>query len=401
MGKPYKLLSFCLALFFAFSVQANIKDNTFVLVIDPGHGGKDAGAVGRKGKEKDINLAVSTLLGKYITAKHPDVKLIYTRNRDVFIGLNERADIANKANANLFISIHTNAVERRNSRIKGCEVFTFGLSRSNENLEVAKRENAVILLEDNYKQKYENFDPHSSESYIIFEFMQNKFVEQSVNFASIIQKQLVRTANRQNRGVKQAEYLVLRKSSMPRVLVELDFISNPEAESYLLSRKGQETLALAISNAFTEYKKDFDRKSNGSSPVGKNQKIAQSNIIPIEADDIVEEPANVIIEADNDMRTDIVNNHGKNDIKPSPNSNAKSNTIYKVQILVSPKKLPEKSRELKGYKADYYIEKNMYKYTYGESSDWKEINRIQKKIAKDFKDAFIVRFKDGVKAPNK
>jgi N-acetylmuramoyl-L-alanine amidase len=386
MGKPYRLLSFCLALFFAFSIQANTRDNAFVLVIDPGHGGKDAGAVGRKGKEKDINLAVSALLGKYIAAKHADVKLIYTRNRDVFIGLDERADIANKANANLFISIHTNAVERRNSNIKGCEVFTFGLSRSNENLEVAKRENAVILLEDNYKQKYENFDPHSSESYIIFEFMQNKFVEQSINFASIVQKQLVRTANRQNRGVKQAEYLVLRKSSMPRVLVELDFISNPEAENYLLSRKGQETLALAISNAFTEYKRDFDRKSNAS-PVDNNQAIAQTNIVPIETDDPLDEQTDTIIE-DEPAETD------GNSVQ---NSKTKGNIVYKVQILVSPKKLPEKSKELKGYKADYYIEKNRYKYTYGESSDWKEINKIQKKIAKDFKDAFIVSFKDGVK----
>jgi N-acetylmuramoyl-L-alanine amidase len=391
MGNPYRLFSFCLALFFAFSIQANIRDNAFVLVIDPGHGGKDAGAIGRKGKEKDINLAVSSLLGKYITAKHPDVKLIYTRNRDVFIGLNERADIANKANANLFISIHTNAVERRNSQIKGCEVFTFGLSRSEENLEVAKRENAVILLEDNYKQKYENFDPHSSESYIIFEFMQNKFVEQSVNFASIIQKQLVRTANRRNRGVKQAEYLVLRKSSMPRVLVELDFISNPEAESYLLSRKGQETLALAISNAFTEYKKDFDRKSNtlASAPVSKNRKNAQTNIVPEEAYTPDErERTNVL---------DVVDELKGPDVNPVQKGNANGNIVYKVQILTSPKKLPEKSRELKGYKADYYIEKNLYKYTYGESSDWKEINRVHKKIVKDFKDAFIVRFKDGEK----
>jgi N-acetylmuramoyl-L-alanine amidase len=407
MGELHRLLSFCLALFFTLSIYANTRDDAFVLVIDPGHGGKDAGAVGKRGKEKDINLAVSALLGKYIASKHPEVKLVYTRNRDIFIGLDERADIANKANANLFISIHTNAVERK-SQIRGCEVFTFGLSRSDENLEVAKRENSVILLEDNYKQKYENFDPHSSESYIIFEFMQNKFVEQSVHFASIVQKQLVRTANRQDRGVKQAEYLVLRKSSMPRVLVELDFISNPEAESYLLSRKGQETLALAISNAFTEYKRDFDRKSGTSSLVGQHQPIAQTNIVPEETD-ISDGPAGIIIEDESeeviisDVRKDAVakDEPKETDINQIQKGKANSGIVYKVQILASTQKIPDKSKELKGYKADYYVEKNMYKYTVGESSDRKEIGRIQKKLAKDFKDAFIVTFKNGVKAPNK
>ncbi|GHU78813.1 hypothetical protein FACS1894145_1660 [Bacteroidia bacterium] len=175
-----------------------------MLVIDPGHGGKAAGATGKRGKEKDINLAVSKLLKQYISEEHPDVKIIMTRTRDVNVGLDERANIANKANANLFISIHANAVAK-NSKLNGCEVYTFGLSRSEENLEVAKRENSVILLEDNYKQKYEGFDPNSSESYIIFEFMQNRFVEQSVSFATMVQKQLVETAHREDLGVKQAE----------------------------------------------------------------------------------------------------------------------------------------------------------------------------------------------------
>ncbi|GHT63676.1 hypothetical protein FACS189451_10670 [Bacteroidia bacterium] len=242
-----------------------------MLVIDPGHGGKAAGATGKRGKEKDINLAVSKLLKQYISEEHPDVKIIMTRTRDVNVGLDERANIANKANANLFISIHANAVAK-NSKLNGCEVYTFGLSRSEENLEVAKRENSVILLEDNYKQKYEGFDPNSSESYIIFEFMQNRFVEQSVSFATMVQKQLVETAHREDLGVKQAEFLVLRKSTMPRVLVELDFISNPEAERFMLSREGQETLARSIGDAFTEYKKDFDRKTKATaSPLqGRN-----------------------------------------------------------------------------------------------------------------------------------
>jgi N-acetylmuramoyl-L-alanine amidase len=256
---------FSVVLLVAFSMQAGADNPSFVLVIDPGHGGKAVGAVGRKGKEKDINLAVSKLLKQYVAEEHPDVTIIMTRNRDVAVGLDERADIANKANANLFISIHANAVHRKNSWLKGSEVYTFGLSRNEENLEVAKRENSVILLEDNYKQKYEGFDPNSSESYIIFEFMQNKFVEQSVDFATMVQKQLVETAHREDLGVKQAEFLVLRKSTMPRILIELDFISNPEAEEFMLSKEGQEILARSICKAFTEYKKDFDRKTGKKS----------------------------------------------------------------------------------------------------------------------------------------
>jgi N-acetylmuramoyl-L-alanine amidase len=243
-----------------FPAQTGANTPSFVLVLDPGHGGKAVGAVGKKGKEKDINLAVSKWLKYYISKKHPEVTILMTRETDIAVGLDERADMANKAGANLFISIHANAI-RKKSQIHGCEVYTFGLSRNEENLEVAKRENAVILLEDNYEQKYEGFDPNSSESYIIFEFMQNKFVEQSVDFATMVQRQLVETARRKDLGVKQAEFLVLRKATMPRILVELDFISNPEAERFMLSDEGQKLLARSISNAFTEYKRDFDRKT--------------------------------------------------------------------------------------------------------------------------------------------
>lgn len=256
----FGFILFLVAALWVFPVQTGANNLPFVLVIDPGHGGKAVGAVGKKGKEKDINLAVSKLLKQYIEEEHPDVTIIMTRETDVAVGLDERADMANKANANLFISIHANAI-RKKSQIHGSEVYTFGLSRNKENLEVAKRENSVILLEDNYEQKYEGFDPNSSESYIIFEFMQNKFVEQSVDFATMVQRQLVETAHRKDLGVKQAEFLVLRKSTMPRILVELDFISNPEAEQFMLSREGQEILARSVCNAFTEYKKDFDRKT--------------------------------------------------------------------------------------------------------------------------------------------
>jgi len=352
-----------------------------VLVIDPGHGGRDTGALGRKGKEKNINLAVARLAGQYIADEHPDVKIVYTRKQDVFIGLDERADIANKANANLFISIHTNALANRSSHIEGSEVYVFGVTRIAENLEVAKRENSVILLEDNYEQKYEGYDPNSAESSIIFEFMRNLYDEQSLNFASMVQKELVKTANRENRGVKQAGYLVLRESSMPRILIELDYISNSESEDYLLSEAGQKSLARAISNAFTEYKKGFDIKDKNSSkenPVEKPAKVLADTILqPVPE-----------IQASGDT------------VNPVKSEKAvASGRIYKIQILASVKKLPDKSPELKGYKASYYIEGKYYKYTYGESSDWNEINSLQRKIAKKFKSAFVIAFENGVKIP--
>ena len=355
------------------SVLANNKDETFILVIDPGHGGRDPGAIGKKGKEKNINLAVALLAGKYIEQKHPDVKIVYTRKKDTFIGLDERADIANKSKANLFISIHTNASSTPS--VCGPEVFTFGISRTKENLEVAKRENSVITLEDNYKEKYEGFDPNSSESYIIFEFMQNKFVEQSIDFASTMQRELQKCVRWGGRGVKQAEYLVLRKSSMPRILIELDFISNSKAEEILSSESGQKKYAKSISDAFTKYKTDYDRKK-GINPVQSEATTKE------EQNEGVAPPA--VVQQKN------------TDSKPP-----QSGIVYKVQILASSRKLSAKSSELKGYKADYYQEKGLYKYTYGETSDWDEISRIRKSLLKDFKDAFIITFKNGVKVQNK
>jgi len=372
LAKLNHILSILLWSIFLYPVSVN----AFVLVIDPGHGGRDTGAMGRRGEEKNINLAVAKLTGQYIADEHPDVKIVYTRTKDVFIGLDERADIANKANANLFISIHSNALSSRRSPIQGAEVYVFGVTRSAENLEVAKRENSVILLEDNYQQKYEGYDPNSAESSIIFEFMVNLYAEQSLNFASMVQRELVKTADRENRGVKQAGYLVLRKSSMPRILIELDYISNREAENYLLSTSGQKSLARAISNAFTEYKKEFDNKEHNSAKEssGKQQAavLPDTNRLPVLTE---QAPA------------------------PQPEKTVSTGRIYKIQILASVTKLPDKSPELKGYKTDYFVEGKYYKYTYGESSDWNEINKLRQKIAKDFNKAFIIAFENGVKIP--
>lgn len=227
---------------------------SFTLVIDAGHGGKDAGAVGKKLKEKNINLAVALAFGKLVEQNCPGVKVVYTRKTDVFVELDERANIANRAKADLFISIHTNATAAKVGP-KGTEVYTLGMHRAADNLEVAKRENSVITLENNYEQRYEGFDPRSSESYIIFELMQDKNMERSVKLAGHIQKQFRTYAGRTDRGVHQAGFLVLRATCMPSVLVELGYINNLSEENYLASAAGKAALAKSIYNAFIAYRK--------------------------------------------------------------------------------------------------------------------------------------------------
>lgn len=343
-----------------------------MVVIDAGHGGKDPGARGSSSLEKDINLSVSLKLGKMIADNHKDVKVIYTRQTDKFVGLDERANIANRNKADLFISIHTNAVKR--TSVRGTETFTLGLARSNENLEVAKRENAAILLEDNYLQKYEGFDPNSSESYIIFEFMQNTHLEQSVSFASEIQKGFV-NVKREDRGVRQAGFLVLRKTSMPSVLVELGFITNKEEERYMKSTTGQKQLTESIYNAFCRYKREIDRKKG---VLNSGMSVSTT----VEA-----------FESTNNTKT------STSETSPQKQQQVASGAIiYKVQILTSDKKLSNNDKRLKGYKnTDYYIENGTYKYTYGESTDFNAIKKIRQSLLKDFKDAFIVSFQDGKK----
>lgn len=246
MTKRYTLL--IATLIMSLSMQA------FTLVIDAGHGGKDPGAAGRKSKEKNINLAVALELGRLVAKNCPDVKVVYTRKTDVFVELDERARIANKAKADLFISIHVNSTAARVGP-QGTETYTLGMHRAADNLEVAKRENSVITLESNYEQRYEGFDPKSSESYIIFELMQDQNMEKSVRLARLIQQQMRLSAKRVDKGVFQAGFLVLRATSMPSALVELGYINNPTEEQYLTSKNGQAALARSIYNAFVQYKK--------------------------------------------------------------------------------------------------------------------------------------------------
>lgn len=387
--KKESLLYFILlfALFYCASdIQAKDK---FVLVIDAGHGGKDPGAQRFQIDEKDINLSVARKLGDLIESNHNDIRVIYTRKSDRFIELDERANIANRAKADLFISIHTNAVER-GSYVTGTETFTLGLARTDENLQVAMRENSAILLEDNYLQKYEGFDPNSSESYIIFEFMQNKHMEQSVDLASKIQKSFT-SVNRVDRGVRQAGLLVLRKTSMPSVLVELGFISNKEEARFMNSDNGQDKLAQSLYSAFVKYKREFDRKqgalSNGviadSRPVRDTEK---PSIREYETSERETEPA---------KRDSEIVRSARNEKAVKATSGS---LIYKIQILTSDKKISGSSRLFKGYKnIDSFKEGGLIKYTYGESTSFDEIKRLRRKVAKDFKDAFIIAFKNGEK----
>ena len=332
-------------------------DKPFTVVIDPGHGGKDPGARGSLVNEKAINLAIALKLGALITSNHKDIHVIYTRKTDVFVGLMERAEIANRNKADLFISIHTNSVKNR-SNVIGTETFTLGLANSEDNLEVAMRENAVILDEDNYLQLYGGFDPNTTESYIMFEFIQNQFMEQSVMLASEIQTSFT-SAKRVNRGVKQAGFLVLKLTSMPGVLVELGFISNKEEERYLRSAEGQNQLSKSIYTAFQNYIEKYSPK----------QVVTSSNT--------------------NATST------GQSMASATANNRTTGQIIYKVQILSTNRQLPANSPLLKGYQAEWYKEGNVYKYTVGESTDLASIQKLQKQVAKDFKDAFVIRMRDG------
>jgi N-acetylmuramoyl-L-alanine amidase len=230
------------------------------VVIDPGHGGKDPGAVYGNAREKDIVLDISLKLGNYIKSAFPDVKVIYTRDKDVFVPLFQRADIANKNKADLFISIHVNAVGKGSAQ--GTETYILGQHRTSENLEVAKKENSVILLEADYKTTYEGFDPNSPESYIMFELVQDEYLEQSALLASAVQDQFRERVQRVDRSVKQAGFLVLRQIAMPGILIEAGFLSHPTERSFLVSETGRDYLASAIFRAFRDYKKKVEDRSS-------------------------------------------------------------------------------------------------------------------------------------------
>ena len=401
LNRPYILyICICLWLLFLPSCTNRLWGKDFVVVIDAGHGGHDPGAIGKISKEKNINLNVALKVGNLIKKNCDDVKLIYTRSKDVFIPLARRAEIANNAKADLFISIHTNALAN-NRTAKGASTWTLGLAKSDANLEVAKRENSVILYESDYKTRYAGFNPNSAESYIIFEFMQDKYMEQSVHLASLMQKQFRQTCRRADRGVHQAGFLVLKASAMPSILIELGFISTPEEERYLNSEEGAGTMAKGIYRAFLNYKREHELRLTGVS----------KTIVPTEQE---EDNAPAIAQKD----TESVNTAPQQEkllaeAKTKPAATAKtapkrpivvesatndSEITFKIQILTSSKPLAKNDKRLKGLKeVDYYKEGGIYKYTYGASSDYNKVLRTKRTITAQFKDACIIAFRNGEK----
>ncbi len=268
--------------FLSLAIATALAANKFTLVIDAGHGGHDSGAPGAISKEKDINLKVALAFGKMVERNCHDVKVIYTRTTDVFIPLSERANIANRNKADLFISVHTNALDGGKIS-RGFETYTLGMHRANDNLNVAKRENSVILIEKDYKQRYAGFDPKSSESYIMFELMQDKNMAKSVDLAKLIQSEVCAVSGRVNKGVHQAGFLVLRETSMPSCLIELGFITTPDEEQFLNSADGQNLMAKGIYNAFLKYKKQHGSTkiaADGASDASDNTPVLAQQTTP-------------------------------------------------------------------------------------------------------------------------
>ena len=333
------------------------------MVIDAGHGGKDPGALGSKTKEKDIVLSVALKLGKYIEENFSDVKVIYTRKTDEFIELYNRAKIANTNKADLFISIHCNST--KSTEANGVETFVMGINKSTANLEVAKKENAAILKEDNYLQKYDGFNPNSAEAEIIFSLYQNAFLDQSLDFATKVQTQLREKLKRFDRGVKQAGFLVLYKTTMPGVLIETGFISNSKEEAYLMSDEGQSHIANSIYKAFKEYKYSTEGFNNQHEVTSENHKDTTATVV---------ETANV----------------NPDSIKTTGNLNI----VFKVQFATSPKEKSVHSAEFKNLKGvTMYFQNGLYKYMVGEEQSLQKAVEMQKKmITLGYKDAFVVAF---------
>ncbi len=330
------------------------------VVIDAGHGGKDPGAVGKNCYEKDITLKIALKLGAYIKQNFPDVEVLYTRTTDVFIELDERSAVANSHKADLFISIHVDA--NKNTKASGTSTYVMGLHRAEDNLEVVKRENAVVKLESDYKTAYGGFDPDSPESHIVMTLFQNAYLERSIRLATQVQKQFNDRAGRNDRGVRQAGLIVLWNCTMPGILIETGFITNAEEEKFLMSDNGQAMIASAIYRAFRDYKNELEKKT-GTQP-------------------------------DNDPKVVVP------DLKKTETGS--STVIYKVQIASSPKKLETIPQNFKGIKGVERTKvENKYRYTVGNTSDFEQITKLQTEIRGTIPDAYIIAFNIGTQIPVK
>ncbi|MCB0402421.1 MAG: N-acetylmuramoyl-L-alanine amidase [Flavobacteriales bacterium] len=345
--------------------------------IDAGHGGHDGGCQGPNSQEKHVALAIALKLGKYIEENFKDVKVVYTRKTDVYLKLWERAAVANKAKADLFICIHANAAENKNAL--GTETFVMGLHKSEANLKVAQRENAAILLEDDYKTRYSDFDPNSPESYIVLTMTQNAFIDQSLSFASKIQTQFTDRVGRKNRGVKQAGFLVLHQTSMPSVLIETGFLTNPEEEKFLSSDIGQDYMASAVYRAFKDYKSEIELKLQDDAPQQPEPEVEKKEVVEVKE----------------------VPKEKKEKKKDKNEGQVPKGVIFKVQIATSSDKkelLPENFNGVQG--VDVYEAGGIYRYTVGSEKNMADANNLQLQMkTKGFVDAFIVAFSDGKRIP--
>lgn len=391
MCKKVTLIWALMCIFVMTSLAAN---KQFTLVIDPGHGGHDAGALGAISKEKNINLAVALRFGKYVEQNLPEVRVIYTRMKDVFIPLNERANIANRANADLFISVHTNALPA-GKVARGFETYTLGMHRAKDNLDVAMRENSVISMEKDYQQRYQGFDPRSSESYIIFEFIQGKNMERSVDLARMIQRGVCDGANRPDKGVHQAGFLVLRETSMPGCLIELGFITTPDEERLLNNDSRVDDIARGIYEAFAKYKNKYDKSVSVPYRAKDSEEVNIPKIVPDQ------EPApktRVVTRGKQPKREEATPEQPKRVEKKVKKAEVADAPVFKLQIFVGSRNLRKGDAHFKG-ETDYdsFQEGNLVKYTLGASTNYNEIYRLRKEKLDKFPEAFIIAFKNGQK----
>ena len=400
----YKKITLIWVVLWMLAMTSFAANRNFTLVIDAGHGGHDAGARGAISMEKNINLSVALQFGRYVEKYMPEVRVIYTRKTDKFVSLIERANIANRANADLFISVHTNALPA-GKIARGFETYTLGMHRAKDNLDVAMRENSVISMEKDYKQTYQGFDPKSSESYIIFEFIQGKNMERSVELARMIQRKVCDNANRPDKGVHQAGFLVLRETSMPSCLIELGFITTPDEERILNNSDRVNEIAISIYDGFAQYRNKYDKRvtvpyrplQSGDVEELKEQE-SQHQVEPQRKNE-AQKKVEVLKKTEALKRTEPqkkaeVQKRVVAQKKPEP----KDAPVFKLQIFVSDRILRKGDAHFKG-ETDYesFREGNLVKYTMGASSNYNEIYRLRKSLQEKFPEAFIIAFKNGQK----
>ncbi len=395
MGFQNKIKACFSLLFCVFSIISYSQSSNFKVAIDAGHGGKDFGAVYNGHIEKNIALGVALKVGKILEST-PGVDVLYTRSTDVFIELVERANIANRADANIFVSIHCNA--NKNAAASGTETYVMGMTKSASALEAARRENSVITLEKDYKEKYQGYDPNQPESKILIDLTVETYLENSIELAGKVQDQFTDKLGKKSRGVKQAPYMVLHKAYMPRILIEMGFISNPDDGAFLDSEEGQHQIARAIADAVISYKKEYY-----GSGIDTDGGIKPSERVPKEIPAAQPDPDTVVTKpvAKAPTTTTPVKTAPAKQPEPKVETpEVAGNVVFKVQLAVSSNKLELTPANFNGLSAiSVLMAGNMYKYMYGQTGDYYEAKRLQGEArSKGYSSAFVVAFVDGKKS---